>query len=74
MLQGTGATLLFADTHTLRALPPHSGAGLALRSGVCKVGSGTDFLHGVESVPSKDGPPLRLAYAGVSLLAMGKQA
>ena len=38
-----GATVLYADTHTLKALPADA-ALPALRAGVCKVASGSDFL------------------------------
>lgn len=62
-LDDLGCTLLYADTHTYKALtalePPKR---KALRGGICKVGSGTTFLE----------PKLDLA--GVSLSTMGKAA
>ena len=56
-----GATVLYADTHTLKALPadaslPH------LRTGVSKISSGADFLE------------KSLTFAGVDLWALGKRA
>jgi acyl-coenzyme A synthetase/AMP-(fatty) acid ligase len=56
-------TLLFADTHTLKALPePTVDMDLsALRGGVVKVGSGSDFME--EEVQ----------YAGVSMHTMSKR-
>jgi len=61
-LEQCGCTLFFADTHTLKALPPApSGNQLEkLRGGVVKIGSGTTFL--TESAE----------YAGVTLATMGK--
>ena len=60
VLENEKCTLMFADTHTLKALPepPHD---LALRGGVCKIGSGSTFLDETRS------------YCGVSLLTMGKK-
>jgi len=41
LLKSEQCTLLFADTHTLKALPePEHSTGLKLRGGVCKIGSG----------------------------------
>ena len=68
VLGSTGATQLFADTHTLRALPSPGEAALALRTGVVKIGSGSDFLKGVTEA-AKDLP---LVFNGVPLHAMGK--
>jgi len=63
VLRSAAATQLFADTHTLRAFPETSDATLALRTGVVKIGSGSDFL---------DSPTYR--FAGVTLHSMGKAA
>jgi len=62
VLEAAAATLLFADTHTLRALPEPEGRALVLRGGVVKTGSGSAFL---------DVPPLQ--YGEASLLVMGKK-
>eukprot|EP00927_Polykrikos_kofoidii_P063306 TRINITY_DN58118_c0_g1_i1.p1 TRINITY_DN58118_c0_g1~~TRINITY_DN58118_c0_g1_i1.p1 ORF type:complete len:366 (-),score=57.13 TRINITY_DN58118_c0_g1_i1:69-1094(-) len=63
-LDALGCTLLFADTHTLKAL--HAAGEPAsmktLRGGVVKTGSGTTFLDGTVS------------YAGVVLRTIGKKA
>jgi len=73
VLEASRATQLFADTHTLRAMPPADGRDLsALRTGVVKIGSGSDFLEGVHEAPTKGGEPLELSFAGVRLVAMGK--
>ena len=80
VLERTGATVLFGDTHTLQAMrelgdPPGTApAGLKLRSGVIKVGSGSNFLDHVAEVPSSKGggAPMPLKYGGVAMLAMGK--
>jgi len=54
-------SLLFADTHTLKALQAADPAPLeSLRGGVCKVGSGTAFLGETTQ------------YVGVALELMGK--
>jgi len=46
-----GATVLYADTHTLKALP--SDVNLPqLRTGVCKISSGADFLERSSSLGS----------------------
>jgi acyl-CoA synthetase (AMP-forming)/AMP-acid ligase II len=60
VLEKEKCTLLFADTHTLKALPdpPHD---LALRGGVCKIGSGSTFLEETRE------------YGGVKLRTMGKK-
>ena len=56
-----GATVLYADTHTLKALP--SDVNLPqLRTGVCKISSGADFLE--------QGSP----FAGLNLWTLGKRA
>ena len=52
-------SILFADTHTLKALPASDG-NLALRGGVCKIGSGTEFLEETRE------------YEGVTLRTLGK--
>ena len=47
VLESEKCTLLFADTHTLNALPELSleqEQRLALRGGVCKIGSGSTYL------------------------------
>ena len=59
-------SLLIADTHTLEALnqlTPPSAPLPRLRGGICKTGSGSDFLD--------QAPPLQ--YAGARLLVMGKR-
>lgn len=60
VLKDEKCTLLFADTHTLKALPdpPYD---LALRGGVCKIGSGSTFLDETRK------------YCGVSLRTMGSK-
>lgn len=62
-LQNENCTLLFADTHTYKALPPNIQPHdlKSLRGGVCKVGSGSDFLNET------------LSLAGVQLRTMGKK-
>lgn len=61
-LDSLKCSLLFADTHTLKALKEAGPRELKhLRGGVCKVGSGSDFL------PQTD------EYAGVTLAVMGKK-
>jgi len=55
-------TLLLADTHTLKALKVAGSPELkSLRGGICKVGSGTDFLEETDE------------YAGVTLATIGKK-
>ena len=68
-LEEEQCTLLYADTHTLKALHAEQLAGAvaaadlaALRGGVCKVGSGSDFLDGT------------LPFAGIELSTLGKRA
>ena len=56
-----GATVLYADTHTLKALPEEVNLP-QLRTGVCKVSSGADFLE--------QGSP----FAGLNLWTLGKRA
>eukprot|EP00536_Pseudo-nitzschia_multiseries_P002817 jgi/Psemu1/317992/estExt_fgenesh1_pm.C_390016 len=49
VLESEKCTLLFADTHTLKAFPNEDSIHperLSLKGGVCKVGSGSDFLEG----------------------------
>lgn len=60
VLEKEQCTLLFADTHTLKALPdpPHD---LPLRGGACKIGSGSTFLEDTRK------------YSGVSLRTVGKK-
>ena len=76
VLAATEASVLFGDTHTLRAMAAETTATLpALRTGVIKIGSGNDFLDGVTEAPGgKDRAPLPLAYDGVKLWAFGKKA
>lgn len=69
-------SLLFADVHTLKALPkPPAELDLsAFRGGVCKVGSGTDFLDEVtEAQLGPNGELQPLEYAGVKLTAIGSK-
>ena len=68
VLRASNSTLLFADSHTLQALealpqPPAGAPRLALRGGVVKTGSGSDFLP-------TDG--FVYQYQGVRLLELGK--
>ena len=78
VLKAARATLMFGDTHTLRAMPPPPPPGeepLALRAGVVKIGSGSSFLPGVTEVPAKEGsgePPLSLEWGGIRFHAFGK--
>ena len=61
-IAGEQCSILFADTHTLKALPADVDADLnALRGGVVKIGSGTDFLDETRE------------YAGVTLATLGKK-
>ena len=60
VLESEKSTLLFADTHTLKALPDHP-ERLNLRGGVCKTGSGSDWLNGT------------MSYGGIKLKTMGKR-
>ena len=62
VLRQTDASLLFADTHTLKALRPleADAGGLALRGGVVKTGSGSTFLAET------------CEFAGTTFMTMGK--
>jgi AMP-binding enzyme len=60
VLKNQKCTLMFADTHTLKAMPEPP-LDLVLRGGVCKVGSGSDFLEEFRS------------YGGAKLMTMGKK-
>jgi len=60
VLKSEKCTLLFADTHTLEALPEPP-LDLVLRGGVCKIASGSDFLEQTRT------------YGGVKLMTMGKK-
>ena len=71
VLESEKCTLLFADTHTLKALPPALVPDKDdptkercylphLRGGICKVGSGSDFLYETKT------------YGGIKLKTMGK--
>lgn len=75
VLESQRCTLLFADVHTLKALPHPGQADLtALRGGACKVGSGADFLESVaEAKLGPEGEMRPLEYAGVRLVAVGKK-
>ena len=59
-LEADACTVLYADTHTLKALPADA-ALPALRGGVCKVASGSDFL-------ARSSP-----FAGRDLWTLGKR-
>ena len=74
VLASTGATVLFGDTHTLKAMAAEEGSAPAtkLRTGVVKIGSGATFLDGVTEAPQKDGNPLKLEWQGVKFVAIGK--
>lgn len=60
VLEAEKCTLLFADTHTLKALPDNP-ERLNLRGGVCKTGSGSDWLDETTT------------YGGIKLRTMGKR-
>lgn len=60
VLESEKCTLLFADTHTLKALPDHP-ERLNLRGGVVKVGSGLDWLDETRK------------YGGITLRTLGKK-
>ena len=66
--------------HTLRALhqcsPLPPPASLALRTGVIKIGSGSDFLDGVLQLPPAkgDAEATPLEFLGTPFHAMGKKA
>lgn len=66
-------SLLFADVHTLKALPPTTSSELVLRGGCCKVGSGADFLEVKEAKLGPNGEMMPLEYAKVPLVAVGKR-
>ena len=75
VLASTQASVLFGDTHTLRAMLAVGSTpdALALRTGVIKIGSGSTFLDGVTEAPgSKGAEPLPLALGEVAFHAMGK--
>lgn len=59
VLESEKCTLLFADTHTLKALPDKP-ERLNLRGGICKIGSGSTFLEETRK------------YGGIKLKTMGK--
>lgn len=82
VLTSAKATIMFGDSHTLKALkaldatllPPAS--DLALRTGVVKIGSGSDFLDGVAEIPAPakgGGEAVPLEFMGVTFHAMGKK-
>mmetsp|Transcript_74992 Transcript_74992/g.223485 ORF Transcript_74992/g.223485 Transcript_74992/m.223485 type:complete len:341 (-) Transcript_74992:66-1088(-) len=75
VLESQCCTLLFADVHTLKALPAPGQADLgALRGGACKVGSGADFLDDIrEAKLGPNGEMRPLEFAGVPLVAVGKR-
>ena len=60
VLESEKCTILFADTHTLKALPEPSQL-LLLRDGVVKIGSGATFLQE------------KREYGGVALRTIGKE-
>lgn len=61
VLRDENCSILFADTHTLKALPDvESGALPSLRGGVVKIGSGSDFLEETRG------------FAGVEFRTLGK--
>lgn len=62
VLKSEECTILFADTHTLRALPQQRDGMLPyLRGGAVKVGSGSDFLDD------------QAYYSGTLLKTVGKR-
>lgn len=75
VLESQKCSVLFADVHTLKALPHPGTADLsALRCGACKVGSGADFLTDVrEAKLGPDGEMRPLEYAGIVITAVGKK-
>ena len=75
VINRAGVTQLFGDSHTLRALPARPAGTGRLRTGVIKIGSGSDFLDGVtETPPGADGSaPVPLSWGGVSFHAIGKR-
>mmetsp|Transcript_31841 Transcript_31841/g.52489 ORF Transcript_31841/g.52489 Transcript_31841/m.52489 type:complete len:303 (-) Transcript_31841:115-1023(-) len=60
VLESEQCTILFADTHTLKALPEPS-SSLSLRNGVVKIGSGSTFLEDTRE------------FGGISLKTIGKK-
>ena len=60
VLETEKCTLLVADTHTLKALPDHP-ERLNLRGGVCKIGSGSDWLDETRK------------YGGITLKTVGQR-
>jgi hypothetical protein len=63
VLKSEHCTLLFADTHTLQALPELSSEQtqkLSLRGGVCKIGSGSTYLKEAR------------VYGSATMMTMGK--
>mmetsp|Transcript_32695 Transcript_32695/g.45600 ORF Transcript_32695/g.45600 Transcript_32695/m.45600 type:complete len:220 (-) Transcript_32695:273-932(-) len=75
VLKSEACTLLFADSHTLKALPPpQAGDDLSkFRGGVVKIGSGAEFLGDVTSADLGKGDVRELVYAGEKLTAFGKR-
>jgi non-ribosomal peptide synthetase component E (peptide arylation enzyme) len=82
VLASAKVTVMFGDSHTLKALkaldaallPPEG--ELALRTGVVKIGSGSDFLEGVTEIPAPakgGGDAIPLEFLGVIFHAMGKK-
>ena len=62
MIKKLGCTLMFADTHTLKALPDVEPGSLTLKGGAVKIGSGADLL-----AETRD-------YAGITLQCVGKMS
>lgn len=60
-MESENCTLLFADTHTLKALPTPSQPLSHLRGGVVKIGSGATFLEGTRE------------FGGTTLRTIGKE-
>eukprot|EP00929_Paragymnodinium_shiwhaense_P066725 TRINITY_DN33504_c0_g1_i2.p1 TRINITY_DN33504_c0_g1~~TRINITY_DN33504_c0_g1_i2.p1 ORF type:complete len:371 (+),score=86.62 TRINITY_DN33504_c0_g1_i2:59-1114(+) len=75
VLASEKCSIMFADIHTLKALPAPGAADIStLRGGACKVGSGADFLeHVMEAKLGPDGEMRPLEYAGVKITAVGKK-
>eukprot|EP00466_Bigelowiella_natans_P011106 jgi/Bigna1/145781/aug1.103_g20489 len=75
VLKSEACTLLFADSHTLKALPPpQPNDDLSkFRGGVVKIGSGAEFLEDVTSADLGKGDVRELVYAGERLVAFGKR-
>ena len=82
ILATTGTTVLFGDSHTLKALvalppPLPEPSALSLRTGVIKIGSGNDFLDGVTEIPAPakgGGAATPLEFLGTAFHAFGKKA